>query len=55
MAGDIAERLSGRELSIKLPDNLCDTMVNWSPRESISVQFDYTLNAQGVIEQTQII
>ena len=54
VAGYIAERLSGRELSIKLPDNLCYMMVNGSPREAISVQFDYTLNAQGVIEQTQI-
>lgn len=54
VAGYIAERLSGRVPAIKLPDNLCYMMVNGNPREAISVQFDYTLNAQGVIEQQQI-
>ena len=29
-------------------------MVNTAPQEGISVQFDYKLNAQGIIEQTQI-
>jgi hypothetical protein len=24
------------------------------PREAVSVQFDYKINAQGIIEQTQI-
>lgn len=50
----IAERINGRELKVALPDNLCYMMVNGSPREAISVQFDYTLNAQGIIEQQQI-
>ena len=48
------ERLAGRAPKAALPDNLCYMMVNGSPREAISVQIDYTLNAQGVIEQTQI-
>ncbi len=50
----IAERLSGKRPAVQLPDNLCYMMVNGSPQEAISVQFDYTLNAQGQIEQTQI-
>ena len=35
-------------------DSLCYMLVNGSPREAISVQFDYTVNSQGVIEQQQI-
>jgi NADPH-dependent 2,4-dienoyl-CoA reductase/sulfur reductase-like enzyme len=54
VAGYLAERLAGRRPATKLPDNLCYMMVNAGPREAISVQFDYTLNAQGQIEQTQI-
>ena len=54
VAAYIGERLAGRDPKVTLPDNLCYMMVNGSPREAISVQFDYTLNAQGVIEQTQI-
>ena len=54
VAGYIADRLAGKAPATRLPDNLCYMMVNGSPREAISVQFDYTLNAQGVIEQTQI-
>ena len=54
VAGYLGERLAGRTPAAKLPDNLCYMLVNGSPREAISVQFDYTLNAQGVIEQTQI-
>jgi NADH dehydrogenase FAD-containing subunit len=54
VAAYIAERIAGKTPATKLPDNLCYMMVNGSPREAISVQFDYTLNAQGVIEQQQI-
>ena len=54
VAGYIADRLAGKAPATRLPDNLCYMMVNGSPREAISVQFDYTVNAQGVIEQTQI-
>ena len=50
----IAEREAGREPSYILPDNLCFMMVNTNPQEGISVQFDYKVNDQGVIEQTQI-
>lgn len=50
----IAEREAGREPGYTLPDNLCFMMVNTAPQEGISVQFDYEVNAQGVIEQTQI-
>lgn len=54
VAGYLAARLAGKEPELKLPDNLCYMLVNGSPREAISVQFDYTVNAQGVIEQQQI-
>ncbi len=29
-------------------------MVNAGPREAVSVQFDYKINAQGIIEQVQV-
>ncbi|MCW5653613.1 FAD/NAD(P)-binding oxidoreductase [Hydrogenophaga sp.] len=54
VAAYIAERVAGRSPKATLPDNLCYMMVNGDPREAISVQFDYKVNAQGVIEQTQI-
>lgn len=50
----IAEREAGREPSYILPDNLCYMMVNTEPQEGISVQFDYKVNDQGIIEQTQL-
>lgn len=50
----IAEREAGREPSYILPDNLCYMMVNTNPQEGISVQFDYKVNDQGIIEQTQL-
>lgn len=50
----IAERLAGRTPEAALPDNLCYMLVNGEPREAINVQFDYKINAQGIIEQTQI-
>jgi NADH dehydrogenase FAD-containing subunit len=54
VAGYIAQRLANKEPELKLPDNLCYMLVNGSPREAISVQFDYTVNSQGLIEQQQI-
>lgn len=54
VAGYIAERLAGRQPQTALPDNLCFMWVNGQPREAISVQFDYRINPQGIIEQTQI-
>ncbi|MFN7723684.1 MAG: FAD/NAD(P)-binding oxidoreductase [Rubrivivax sp.] len=50
----IAERIHGRTPKVELPDNLCYMMVNGQPREAISVQFDYSINAQGQLEQVQI-
>ncbi len=50
----IAEAMAGRRGDNRLPDNLCYMMVNGSPREAISVQFDYALNAKGEITQQQI-
>ena len=54
VAAYITERLAGRDPKVSLPDNLCYMMVNGSPKEAINVQFDYKINAQGIIEQTQI-
>ena len=50
----IAERETGREPNYILPDNLCFMMVNTNPQEGISVQFDYKVNGEGIIEQTQL-
>lgn len=50
----IAEREAGREPTYILPDNLCYMMVSTDPQEGISVQFDYSVNEQGVIEQRQM-
>ncbi|MEQ1593699.1 MAG: FAD/NAD(P)-binding oxidoreductase [Casimicrobium sp.] len=50
----IAERIAGRAPKYALPDNLCYMLVNGEPREAINVQFDYKLNAEGIIEQSQI-
>ncbi|THF62087.1 FAD-dependent oxidoreductase [Pseudothauera rhizosphaerae] len=49
----IAEREAGRDPVHDLPNNLCYMMVSTDPQEAISVQFDYSINAQGVIEQKQ--
>lgn len=54
VAGYIGERLAGKQVTVKLPDNLCYMLVNGSPREAISVQFDYELLSDGTIKQTQI-
>jgi NADH dehydrogenase FAD-containing subunit len=50
----IAQRIAGKEAKPLLPDNLCYMLVNGSPREAISVQFDYELLPDGTIKQTQI-
>ena len=50
----IAQRVAGQEIKPLLPDNLCYMMVNTNPQEGISVQFDYKVNDQGIIEQTQL-
>ncbi|MBL8310421.1 MAG: FAD-dependent oxidoreductase [Burkholderiales bacterium] len=50
----IAERIAGRTPKGELPDNLCYMLVNGEPREAIAVQFDYKINGEGIIEQTQL-
>ena len=52
-AGYIAQRIAGKEVTTALPDNLCYMLVNGEPREAISVEFDYALRPDGLIEQTQ--
>ena len=52
-AGYIAQRVAGKEVASALPDNLCYMLVNGEPREAISVEFDYALRPDGLIEQTQ--
>lgn len=53
VAGYIAERAAGRDPTTVLPDNLCYMVVNGSPREALNVQFDYRLDDEGTILQTQ--
>ncbi len=50
----IAERIAGRVPKGALPDNLCYMLVNGEPREAVAVQFDYKINNDGIIEQSQI-
>lgn len=54
VAQNIAERIAGKELIARLPDNLCYMMVNTEPMEEISVKFEYEVNPQGTVIQTQI-
>lgn len=54
VAQNIAERISGKEIIARLPDNLCYMMVGTEPMEEISVKFEYEVNPQGVVVQTQI-
>jgi NADH dehydrogenase FAD-containing subunit len=50
----IAAQAGEREPSPIIIENLCYMLVNNSPREAISVQFDYRLDDKGVLIQTQI-
>lgn len=50
----IAAQANDRPLSPVIIDNLCYMLVNNDPREAISVQFDYRIGADGLLEQTQI-
>ncbi len=54
VAKNIAQRVSGKEVTPLLPDNLCYMMVNGDPQEEISVKFEYELDATGKVIQTQI-
>ena len=54
VAGYIAERESDKEPTVVLPDNLCYMLVNPDPQEGISVQFDYRLDDNGLLHETQV-
>lgn len=54
VAENIAQRVAGKEVVPVLPDNLCYMMVNGDPQEEISVEFEYELDQDGTILQTQI-
>ena len=50
----ISEQAKNKTPSPILIDNLCYMLVNTVPKESISVQFDYKMGAEGHLLQTQI-
>ena len=54
VATHIAQQARGEALKPVIIDNLCYMLVNNEPREAISVQFDYRIGADGLLEQTQI-
>ncbi|MCK7501542.1 MAG: NAD(P)/FAD-dependent oxidoreductase [Comamonadaceae bacterium] len=54
VAQNIAERVAGKPVVARLPDNLCYMMVNADPQEEISVKFEYEVDATGKVIQTQI-
>lgn len=54
VAKNIAQRVSGKEVTPLLPDNLCYMMVNGDPQEEISVKFEYEVDATGKVIQNQI-
>ena len=54
VAQNIAERVAGKEVVAVLPNNLCYMMVNGDPQEEISVVFEYALDPNGKVLQTQI-
>jgi NADH dehydrogenase FAD-containing subunit len=50
----IAQQAKGQELKHVMIDNLCYMLVNNTPREAISVQFDYGIGEDGHLWQKQI-
>lgn len=54
VAKNISQRVAGKEVTPLLPDNLCYMMVNGDPQEEISVKFEYEVDANGQVNQTQI-
>ncbi|MDO5622485.1 MAG: FAD/NAD(P)-binding oxidoreductase [Paracoccus sp. (in: a-proteobacteria)] len=54
VAGYIAQRVRGEDVTRRLPDNLCYMLVNNDPQEAISVEFDYEIGPDGNVIQNQI-
>ena len=54
VAQNIAERVAGKPVVARLPDNLCYMMVNGDPQEEIAVKFEYEVDPTGKVIQTQI-
>jgi NADPH-dependent 2,4-dienoyl-CoA reductase/sulfur reductase-like enzyme len=54
IATHIAQQAHEKELKPVIIDNLCYMLVNNSPREAISVQFDYKMGPDGNLQQTLI-
>jgi len=50
----IAQQAKGEALKAVIIDNLCYMLVNNSPREAISVQFDYKIGEDGLLHQMQL-
>ena len=50
----IAAQAKNQKIDPLIIDNLCYMLVNNSPREAISVQFDYKIGPDGKLLQTQI-
>jgi NADH dehydrogenase FAD-containing subunit len=50
----IAQQSKGEALAPIIIDNLCYMLVNNEPKEAISVQFDYRIGDDGLLEQRQI-
>lgn len=54
VARNIGQRVRGEEVVAELPNNLCYMLVNGNKREAISVEFDYSVGADGLVVQNQI-
>ncbi|MFP5461789.1 MAG: FAD-dependent oxidoreductase [Gammaproteobacteria bacterium] len=54
VAKHIAQQARGEPLAPVIIDNLCYMLVNNEPKEAISVQFDYKIGDDGILEQRQI-
>lgn len=54
VAVHIADQAKGNAPKPVIIDNLCYMLVNNSPREAISVQFDYKIGPDGLLHQSQI-
>ena len=54
VATHIGQQLRGEALKPVIIDNLCYMLVNNDPKEAISVQFDYRIGEDGVLQQRQM-